>query len=292
MPESGEVPVPRTNRFVGIFYFTHGRDITELPNDISEILPQDPDILNKPESPLWGPGGPYYSGQPLYGYYDSRDPWVLRRHATLLADAGIDTVIFDTTNRATYPRVQRAICEVWSQVLREGGRAPRLCFMVNTKAGDTAEEIYRELYKPGLSRELWFYWQGKPLLICDPKEARDELQQLRIRSPRSPTICPALWYCPATPRGTQSAHRGTWRSTNSRRPSCSRGPRQDVAAAVMAARTSRPAGGCSGNRTQCGAPQLPRGSRGQPATQHVAHARGEGGPAGANRPRRSRCALG
>ena len=151
MPDSEEVSPPQANRFVGIFYFlTHGRNISTLPNDISKILPLAPDILSKPDSPLWGPPGPYYWGQPLYGYYDGRDPWVLRRHATLLADAGVDTVIFDTTNRRTYPEVYMQICKVWSQILREGVHVPRLCFMVNTKAGETADEVYRDLYKPGL----------------------------------------------------------------------------------------------------------------------------------------------
>jgi len=169
---------PRRDRFVGIFYFlTMGRDISKLPNDLSKILPQDPDLLKKPDSPLWGEKGPYYWGQPLYGYYDSRDPWVIRRHAALLADAGIDVVIFDTTNRKTYPEVYMEICKVWSQILKEGGRAPRLCFMVNTKAGEGAEEIYTDLYKPGLYPELWFQWQGKPLLICDPAKASDAVKK-------------------------------------------------------------------------------------------------------------------
>jgi hypothetical protein len=171
-------PAPRADRFVGIFYFlTAGRDITKLPNDLAKILPQDPDLLKKPDSPLWGENGPYYWGQPLYGYYNARDPWVIRRHAALLADAGVDVVIFDTTNRKTYPEVYREIGKVWSQILREGGRAPRICFMVNTKAGETAEELYRELYQPGLFPELWFHWQGKPLLICDPKEASDAVKK-------------------------------------------------------------------------------------------------------------------
>ena len=91
----------------------------------------------------------YYWGEPLYGYYDARDPWVIRRHANLLVDAGVDTVIFDTTNRRTYPDVYMAICRVWSQILEEGGRTPRLCFMVNTKAGETADELVRDLYQPG-----------------------------------------------------------------------------------------------------------------------------------------------
>ena len=203
VPPGSEAPPARTNRFVGIFYFlTMGRDITTLPNDLSKILPQDPDLLSKPDSPLWGDRGPYYWGQPLYGYYNSRDPWVLRRHAALLADAGIDVVIFDTTNRKTYPEVYMEICKVWSRILREGGSAPRLCFMVNTKAGDTAEELYRDLYKPGLYPDLWFRWQGKPLLICDPKQASDAVKKFftlrKAHWPFSMDNTHNAWYWEAT----------------------------------------------------------------------------------------------
>ena len=70
--------------------------------------------------PALGAAGRYYWGEPLYGYYNSTDPWVLRRHANLLADAGIDTVIFDTTNRVTYRDVYMKLCEVWSQMRRKG----------------------------------------------------------------------------------------------------------------------------------------------------------------------------
>ena len=180
MPAASELKSTRTNRTVGIFYFlTHGKDRTTLPYDLAKIVPQDPDILRKPDSPLWGPpGSSYYWGEPLYGYYNSTDPWVLRRHAQLLADAGIDTVIFDTTNRKTYPEVYFEICKVWSQIRKEGGRTPQICFMVNTKAGDSAQEIYHDLYQPGLYPELWFRWQGKPLLICDPDEASAEVKTL------------------------------------------------------------------------------------------------------------------
>lgn len=177
LPVAARTDGIRPNRTVGIFYFlTHAIDSAVLPNDISKILAQDPDILKKPNSPLWGPRGPYYWAEPLYGYYHSMDPWVLRRHASLLADAGIDTVIFDTTNRRTYRDVYLKICAVWTQVRREGGRTPQICFMVNTKAGETAQELYRDLYQPARYPELWFRWQGRPLLICDPKEASAEVK--------------------------------------------------------------------------------------------------------------------
>ena len=104
LPTAKESGPPRADRFVGIFYFlTHFGGQGNMPNNIAKILAQDPNILGKPDSPLWGPPGEYWWGEPFYGYYNSTDPWVLRRHANLLAEAGIDTLIFDTTNAESYP---------------------------------------------------------------------------------------------------------------------------------------------------------------------------------------------
>ena len=205
LPLADAVGPVRTDRFVGIFYFlTHtGGDQRTEPYDVSKILAQDPQAVKKPDSILWGPlHTSHYWGEPLYGYYRSADPWVLRRHAQLLADAGIDTLIFDTTNAQTYRDVYMALCEVFRQVRQSGGRTPQIAFMVNTKAGETALKIYKDLYKPGLYPELWFRWQGKPLLICDPQEASAELRAFftlrRAHWPFTLTNTPFAWHWEAT----------------------------------------------------------------------------------------------
>jgi len=133
--------------------------------------------MKKPESPLWGPmGQPHYWGEPLFGFYRSDDPWVLRKHAQMLANAGVDTLIFDTTNAEIYRDTFMKLCEIFEQARRDGVPAPQICFMVNTKAGATARKIYETLYKPGLHRDLWFHWKGRPLLLCDPGQADAELR--------------------------------------------------------------------------------------------------------------------
>lgn len=178
LPDPDAVGPPKTDRFVGIFYFlwngVHGQ--TEV-FDVAKILEQDPDALQNPGSPPWGPfGSMHFWSEPLFGYYLNNDPWVLRRHANLLADAGVDTLIFDTTNRFTYRDVYMKLCEVFSQIRSEGGRTPQICFMCNTEPLQTATELFNDLYKPGLYPELWFRWQGKPLLICDPAALTPELR--------------------------------------------------------------------------------------------------------------------
>jgi hypothetical protein len=178
----------RGDRFVGIFYFlwhyflwhdNHGlkRADGDGPYDVSKILARDPQALKHPQSPLWGPPGTYhYWAEPLYGYYLSTDRWVIRRHAQLLAAAGVDTLIFDATNAISYQNVHQALCAEFTAMRKAGNRTPQIAFMVNTQAGATAAKIYKELYEPGLYRDLWFMWRDKPLLICDPSDASPELR--------------------------------------------------------------------------------------------------------------------
>ena len=204
LPTPAKVGPLKAGRFVGIFYFLthsegprHGHP--EEPLNVANIFAQDPGALNKPDSPLWGHiGESHYWGEPLYGYYHSADPWVLRRHAQLLADAGIDVLIFDTTNAVSYPEVYFELLKTFQDVRQAGGRTPQIAFMVNTKTGETAEEIYHALYERGLYRDLWFNWNGKPLMICDPDEASDELKAFfTLRAahwPFSLTNTPYAWH--------------------------------------------------------------------------------------------------
>ncbi len=180
LPLASEVGPPRPDRFAGIFYFLwlgqHERGI-EGTSVVTDIMKKFPNALETSASPPWGPpGSMYYWGEPLFGFYLANDPWVLRRHAMLLADAGIDTLIFDTTNRRTYRDVYLRLCEVFRQIRREGGHTPQIVFMVNTEAGATAQEVYEDLYQPRLYEDLWFRWHDRPLMIADPEKVSPEVR--------------------------------------------------------------------------------------------------------------------
>ncbi|QEH34103.1 hypothetical protein OJF2_26370 [Aquisphaera giovannonii] len=211
LPVAGEpgVPGPRPGRTVAMFYFLWHNDPRGMsppgsgPFDVSRILGADPDALRKPTSPPWGPFGAFhYWGEPLYGYYFSADAWVLRRHAALLSAAGVDALIFDATNAVTYRDVYRALCAVFADIRRAGGRTPGIAFMVNTHAGKTAQSLYEDLYWPGDHRDLWFLWEGKPLLLCDPKEASPEVRAFfTLRAahwPFTQVDTPFAWHWEAT----------------------------------------------------------------------------------------------
>ncbi len=172
VPTFPEVPAPRADRTVGIFYFLwHGAHIQGGPFDVTKILAADPNAMQKPDSPLWGPlHAPHHWGESIFGYYLTDDEGVLRKHAQMLADAGVDVVIFDVTNQVTYRDYYRALLRVWSDLRRVGNRTPQVAFL--TPFWDPAKvirELWQDLYAPGLHPDLWFRWEGKPLILADPE---------------------------------------------------------------------------------------------------------------------------
>ena len=54
----------------------------------------------------------HWWSEPLYGYYNSSDEWVIRRHMELLTQAGVDFLVFDVTNCFTYQSVAEKVMKV------------------------------------------------------------------------------------------------------------------------------------------------------------------------------------
>jgi hypothetical protein len=94
-----------------------------------------------------------YWGEPLFGYYKLTDPWVIRRHMHLLADAGIDTLVLDASNAEIYENVLNRFLPVLMQIRAEGGRTPQVCFMLNTDMGNMADQLLEKLYQRRLARK-------------------------------------------------------------------------------------------------------------------------------------------
>jgi len=189
----------RPDRFVGIFYFLwlghHGRS---GPHDITRILAEDPAAMNNPDHELWGPPNAYHHwGEPLFGYYLSDDDWVLRKHAQMLSDAGVDTVIFDVTNHFTYRDNYMALLRVWDEVRRDGGRTPQVAFLTPFAApANVVNELYDDLYGAGLYEDLWFRWEGKPFIMADPERVDERFREFfTFRAPE-----PSYFIPPEKPR--------------------------------------------------------------------------------------------
>ena len=81
--------------------------------------------------PAWGTSKPgiFFWDEPLFGYYKTTDPWVLRKHAEMLADAGIDVVFCDCTNGTlTYSDSYEALMKTWDQAQKDGVKVPKIAF--------------------------------------------------------------------------------------------------------------------------------------------------------------------
>jgi hypothetical protein len=125
--------------------------------------------------PAWGSSKPgrFYWEQPLFGYYKTTDKWVLRKHAEMLADAGIDVVFFDCTNGdITWKLSYEALMETWDKAQKDGVNVPKIAFMLPFGASShslsSLHQLYRNVYKPERYKNLWFIWKGKPCIMAYP----------------------------------------------------------------------------------------------------------------------------
>lgn len=125
---------------------------------------------------------------PLLGGYLSDDRDVIRQHAEWLAYAGVDFIFIDWSNNIAYDpetmRTQREdfrmieesvidIFEVFAQV--EG--APKICIftgpghygqsaLTNGLMAAKNDQIYKTFIENEEYNKMYFYYEGKPLLLC------------------------------------------------------------------------------------------------------------------------------
>lgn len=171
LPGSAEAGPPKAGKTVAMFYFLWlGAHENGGPYDITRILQQDPDAMRKPDSPLWGPMHvPHHWGEPKLGYYRTDDAFVLAKHARMLADAGVDTLVFDVTNQLTYAHEYRTLLEVFAEVRKNGGRTPQVAFLCPFwTPKKVIRELWRDLYSKGDHEDLWFKLDGRPFILANP----------------------------------------------------------------------------------------------------------------------------
>ena len=108
-----------------------------------------------------------------------QDPWVCRRNLQMLTDAGVDFLYIDVTKGWTYLNAVDTLCKISLEMRSQGIPTPYICFLSFASSGVVINRLYNEFYAPGKYKDLWFYWQGKPLIMgkhWDPElsaEAKD-----------------------------------------------------------------------------------------------------------------------
>ena len=177
-PTAADCPLksdkPRT---VGIFYVTwHTQclhDGKPYGSDVTKVLEKAPEAAKDFDHPAW-PNNSYHWGEPEYGYFLSRDEYVIRHDMSMLADAGVDVIILDVTNAVHYWDEWNVIFKVMTRMKEEGNAVPKFCFWAfNGNVIDVVQKLYDEYYKLPKYQDLWFYWDGKPLLLYNANPSVD-----------------------------------------------------------------------------------------------------------------------
>ena len=172
MPSFNEVGAVKTDqrRIVGIFYVTwHNNEKTKQKSpylaDVTKILAKDPSARMQTDNPLWSERS-FHWGEPEVGYFLSKDEYVIRKDMSMLADAGVDMLIMDVTNAVRYWNEWEVTFKVMQKMKAEGNRVPQFCFWAyNGPVITVVQELFDRVYKAEEYKDLWFYWDGKPLLL-------------------------------------------------------------------------------------------------------------------------------
>ncbi len=213
LPDFDTVGGPKRDKTIAMFYFiSFGQDDMDPDKrtpvyDINKILHENPGAMDDTSSPPWGPyNTTHFWGESAFGYYRSSDAYVIAKHAQLLSDAGVDVIIFDVSNfvhrdppAAYFYKTFMTIFQTFDEVRKMGRRTPQIAFLFNFWYGPYAvRQVYKDLYSQNLYPDLWFRWEGKPLVMYDPAkipaEDSDLLNFFTFRRPM-----PDYFYGPKGP---------------------------------------------------------------------------------------------
>ena len=194
-------------RNVGVFYWPwHYENNINSPGpyNVNNINNANPSRIH--DWSWWNnnySSGAYWWNQPIYGYYQELDEYVLRKQAELLADAKVDFIVLDCTNsNIVWKDGYEKILKVWKEAQNDGVNVPKIAFMTNftySDGGDSAvEQLLTNLYDPSCNnyknyQDYLYTYNGKFLLLLDVSGLKDtsggeaklaELQQrFEVRDP-------------------------------------------------------------------------------------------------------------
>ncbi len=162
LPSYDEVGPAKKDKYVGVFYTLW----TCMANSLSD---NTKNIAQNPKHPTVGTYASFHwFTEPETGYSTSLDEWVVRRNLRYLAMAGVDYIYLDFTNGGIYEDAFTLLLETSLALRAEGNDTPAIVpwiFASDTGTMTDAGYVYRKFYSQEKYRELWFYVDGKPLIL-------------------------------------------------------------------------------------------------------------------------------
>lgn len=163
----------REEKYVGIFYHLF------LTKKQGGVVYDNTSILNQDYfNPSYGPNNTdHFWGKPIFDYYQIQDTYVIEKHAQLLYNAGVDVIFFDTTN-AGFPFAPywSKIVDIFYQLRLKGINTPQIAFHTGddtSNAEKLVPYLYDNIYSQDKYKELWFLWEGKPIILGNSSTLSD-----------------------------------------------------------------------------------------------------------------------
>ncbi len=171
--EYGEVgPVKEGEREVGMLYWNWftGNGTTKA-TVISDITSKFPNAMTLDGASAWNGAGMTVWDEPVYGYYNSTDYWVYRRHAELFAAAGVDAIFPDCSNGgSTRIEALTVMARAFRDAKKDGVNAPKISiFTADWTASEGFFKLFASIYNTCFQLEdfsdIWYMREGKPLMF-------------------------------------------------------------------------------------------------------------------------------
>ena len=160
--------LPQANKWVGIFYSIWTASVGGSVNtqiDVAKALASDP------ENPFYGPlGGFCWWAEPETGYHAADDVWQIRRDMRYLSMLGVDFIFMDFTNGFLYPEGFKVLLDTMAEMRAEGQMTPYVVPWIYDSGGTLMTRLDTEFYHQEKYKNLWFRWEGKPLVLIKRKD--------------------------------------------------------------------------------------------------------------------------
>ena len=165
-----------TDRYVGMFYFLtlgqHDNHSGIFDVDLITAGGTNHKAFTNYNTFITPVGAAHFWGEPVWGYYNSEDPWVIRKQVEMLTMAGVDFLVLDTSNNFLYENVTSRLFAILQEYYDKGWDVPKVVYYlgkheVNADAA-VFKQVYNIFYKNDTYKDLWFTpnESAKPMIIA------------------------------------------------------------------------------------------------------------------------------
>lgn len=117
-------------------------------------------------------GSAHFWGEPVWGYYHSCDPWVMRKQIEMLTMAGVDFLVLDTSNNVLYENVTKILFSLLLEYQNQGWDVPKVVYYLGKHDLNADISVFKQVYNIFYSKEeyksLWFTPNSpeKPMIVA------------------------------------------------------------------------------------------------------------------------------